>query len=88
MTGRGKKTTNEKRGKNRKILRPDGVIWREEQNCLQSFKGNSAILFWYKKTVIPKRKYMTGRDLKDGLTNLPLKGDRDSKRNVWSEFSN
>jgi len=24
MTGRGKKTTNEKRGKNRKILRPHG----------------------------------------------------------------
>jgi hypothetical protein len=28
--------------------------------------------FWYKKTVMPKKKYIAARDLKDCLPNLPL----------------
>ena len=37
-------------------------------------------MFWYKKTVIPKKKYIVPRNLKDSLPNLPLRKGKSKKK--------
>ncbi len=37
--------------------------------------------FWYKKSVMPKKKYITARNLKDCLPSLPLKTRKKKKGN-------
>jgi hypothetical protein len=37
-------------------------------------------LFWYKKTVMPKKKSFVARNLKDCLQNLPLKIGKAKKK--------
>jgi len=37
-------------------------------------------LFWYKKTVMPKKKYIVPRNLKNCLPNLPLETGRAKKK--------
>ncbi len=44
---------------------------REAQNCLPRPKWATGFLFWYKKTVIPKKKVFAARNLKNCLPNLP-----------------
>jgi hypothetical protein len=41
------------------------------------------ILFWYKKTVMPKKKYIAARDLKDCLPNLPLKTGEKKENEIF-----
>jgi len=43
-------------------------------------------LFWYKKTVMPKKKFIAARNLKDCLPNLPLK-TRKAKEKIKVLFS-
>jgi len=38
------------------------------------------ILFWHKKTVMPKKKVFAARNLKDCLPNLPLKTGKAKKK--------
>jgi hypothetical protein len=58
------------------------VEFKEAQHCLQDSKWITGILFWYKKTVIPKKKVIDGRDLEDCLPNLnlPLKRGKEKKK--------
>jgi hypothetical protein len=43
------------------------------QGCTKlSPKWATGFLFWYKKTVMPKKKVFAARTLKDCLPNLPL----------------
>ncbi len=40
------------------------IYIREAQNCLQWLKRATGFLFWYKKTVMPKKKVFAARNLK------------------------
>jgi len=53
---------------------------REEQNCFQQTKWFPGFLFWYKKTVMSKKIFFAGRNLKDGLPNLPLERGKEKKK--------
>jgi hypothetical protein len=56
-------------------------LLREIENCLQWHIWTTGFLFWYKKTVMPKKKGFTVRNLTDYLPNLP------QKKNYLPNFS-
>jgi len=53
---------------------------REEQNCFQQTKWFPGFLFWYKKTVMSKKKVFPARNLEDCFQVYHSKQDR-KKRN-------
>ena len=55
-------------------------LFREARNCFLSIIWSTGFLFWYKKTVIPKKKVINARNLKDCLPNLLLKTRKAKKR--------
>jgi hypothetical protein len=61
------------------------IYIREAQNCLQWLKRATGFLFWYKKTVMPKKKVFAARNLKGYLPNLPLKTGN-AKKKIKSFF--
>jgi hypothetical protein len=59
------------------------ATFMETKNCLHQTIWSAEFLFWYKKTVIPKKKVFTARNLKDCLPNLPLTQEQEGSRYVF-----
>jgi len=43
----------------------ESTIFREAYNSIIVFRRHAGFLFWYKKTVIPKKKVFAAQNLKD-----------------------
>ena len=50
------------------------------KNKIVSSKWSAGFLFWYKKTVMPKKKVFATWNLKDCLPNLPLRTGKAKKK--------